>query len=306
MKYIFGPILSRRFGRSLGVDLTPFKVCSFDCVFCQLGKTTLKTSERKEYIPVKDVIKELDDWISSGGTADYITLAGSGEPTLHTNFGEVIEFVRSSSKMLVTLLTNGTTLHLPEVRKAASRADIVKVTLSAWDQNSFEKIHRPAPGVTFKQVLNGEQLFRNEYEGNIWMEVFVVQGINSNKSDIMRIAEISNSIRPDVIHLNTCIRPPAEDFALSVPEERLLELAELFEPKAEVIATYKKITNETFLRNENAIFEMLKRHPSSIADIARISGMHPNEISKYLESLIEKNAITAKTINSVTYFSTTH
>lgn len=128
--HLFGPVPSRRFGRSLGIDLTPYKTCSFDCIFCQLGKTTVKTLERREYVPAAEVIEELDDWIKSGGEADYITLSGSGEPTLHSRFGEIIEFARGASSIPVALLTNGSTLGIPEVRAAAAKADVVKISLS--------------------------------------------------------------------------------------------------------------------------------------------------------------------------------
>ena len=136
-KYLFGPVPSRRFGRSLGVDLTPYKTCSQDCVYCQLGRTTRKTVLRKEYAPLHAVLEEISDWLSADGEADYITLSRSGEPTLHVLFGDVIEFIRLNSRIPSVLLTNGSLFHLPEVRHAASCADIVKISLSAWDQPSY-------------------------------------------------------------------------------------------------------------------------------------------------------------------------
>ena len=139
-QHLFGPVPSRRFGRSLGVDLTPYKTCTFDCIFCQLGRTTNQTFDRKEYVPVREVIDELDNWIKSSGEADYITLAGSGEPSLHSRFGEVIEFVRRSSSVPVALLTNGSLLKYADVRTAASNANVVKVSLSAGTQALFEYI----------------------------------------------------------------------------------------------------------------------------------------------------------------------
>ena len=142
-KHLFGPVPSRRFGRSLGVDLTPYKTCSYDCVFCQLGRTTVLTRERKEYVPTQEVIDELDGWLRSSGEADYITLAGSGEPTLHSRFGEIIEFVRKNSSIPVALLTNASLMGDPEVRAAASKANVVKVSLSGGTPALLEKINRP-------------------------------------------------------------------------------------------------------------------------------------------------------------------
>jgi wyosine [tRNA(Phe)-imidazoG37] synthetase (radical SAM superfamily) len=152
-RYLFGPVPSRRLGRSLGVDLTPRKTCTFDCVFCQLGRTTHKTMTRKEYVPVHAVLAELGAWIKENGKADYVTLSGSGEPTLHSDFGEVLQFIRSRSSIPAVLLTNGTLLHLPEVQEAASYAHVVKVSLSAWDQASFGWVNRPHPELSFSRVI---------------------------------------------------------------------------------------------------------------------------------------------------------
>ncbi len=291
-KHLFGPVPSRRFGRSLGVDLTPFKTCSLDCVFCQLGRTTLKTMERKEYVPVNEVVEEMDKWMRHHpGEASYITLAGSGEPTLHSRFGEIIEFAREYPKTPVALLTNGTTLHLPEVRLAASRADVVKITLSAWDQKSFKSIHRPQSNLKFKQVLEGEQLLREEFQGDIWMEVVILKGINSERDDVLRIAEIARSIRPDRIHLNTCVRPPAEDFASPVSHELLSELAGLFEPCAEVITEFRPDSSSTFTDNETAILDILRRRPCTAQEMAKLFGMHLNEVAKHLGRLTRTSAV---------------
>jgi len=133
-KYLFVPVPSRRFGRSLGVDLTPYKTCSPDFVFCQLGRASEKTITRQEYVPLEMVLFELEDWLKKDGRAQYITLSGSGEPTLHSRFGEVLEFINNKSTISTAVLTNGTMLHLPEVRHAAALANVVKVSLSAWNQ----------------------------------------------------------------------------------------------------------------------------------------------------------------------------
>ena len=149
-KYLFGPVPSRRLGRSLGVDLTPHKTCSLDCVFCQLGRTTEKTIARQEYVPTDKVLAELAEWLDRDGQADYITLSGSGEPTLHSGFGKVLEFIRSKSVIPAVLLTNGTMLQLPEVREAAACANVVKISLSAWNQASYEWVNRPHNQLRFE------------------------------------------------------------------------------------------------------------------------------------------------------------
>ena len=243
-KYLFGPVPSRRFGRSLGVDLTPYKTCSQDCVFCQLGRTTHKTVRRKEYAPLGSVLEEISEWLSTDGDADYITLSGSGEPTLHARFGQVLEFIRSNSRLPAVLLTNGSLFHLPEVRHGARHADIVKVSLSAWDHASYVWVNRPHPDLRFDQIVDGQKAFRNEFRGKIWMEVFLVAGMNSSSADVVRISRLAEKIRPDRIHLNTAVRPPAEAFAAPLGREELVLLAQIFHPAAEVISEFQSKQGE--------------------------------------------------------------
>lgn len=290
-RYLFGPVPSRRFGRSLGIDLTPYKTCSLDCIFCQLGRTTTKTLIRKEYVPVKEVIKEIDNWLKTNGNADYITLSGSGEPTLHSRFGEIIEFVREKSKIPVALLTNGTTLYLPEVRSAASRANVVKISLSAWDESSFSGINRPCRECYFGRLIEGERLFRNEFDGVIWMEVFLLWGVNSIPADMRKIAALAEAIAPDRIQLNTAVRPPAEKFAVALPQERMAELTRLFKPPAEVIAEFSTNQVVDIQADENVILAMLQRRPCTAEQIAEVFSMHINEASKYLGNLMRTGQI---------------
>jgi len=285
-KYLFGPVPSRRFGRSLGIDLTPFKTCSLDCVFCQLGRTTHKTKSRAEYVPVKDVLREFDHWLAHDGQADYVTLSGSGEPTLHSKFGEVIEHVRKTTDIPVLLLTNGTLLHLPEVREAACRANVVKASLSAWDQRSFVLINRPCADVSFTQLIEGEQTFAEEFDGRFLLEVFVLWGINSVPADLGRIAELACRIRPNRVQLNTAVRPPAEDFVLALPMNRMHEVAKLFDPPAEVIAEFHSHDSGVAQVNESTVLAMLKRRSCTAEQIAQAFGMHRNEVAKYIGKLV--------------------
>jgi molybdenum cofactor biosynthesis enzyme MoaA len=184
------------------------------------------------------VLSELEEWLKKNGRADYITLSGSGEPTLHPRFGEVLKFIRKSSSIPAVLLTNGTTLHLPEVRDAAACANVVKVSLSAWDQASYVWVNRPHPELRFDQLIEGQKAFRSQFKGQLWMEVFLVGGINSMHDDVQEIATLAQEIGPDRIHLNTAVRPPAEDFATALSKERMESLIHLFHPTAEIIADF--------------------------------------------------------------------
>ena len=303
-QYLFGPVPSRRFGRSLGVDLTPYKTCNFDCIFCQLGRTTAKTMDRQEYVPVEEVIEELGDWIKSSGEADYITLAGSGEPTLHSRFGEIIEFIRKNSSIPVALLTNGALLGNADVRAAAAKANVVKISLSAGDSALFKYINRPHPDLVFEEVVEGMKVFRGAFSGELLLEVFVVWGVNSTQSDIARIAKLAQSIRPDKIQLNTAVRPPAEGFVHPMPKEKLEQLASSFTPRAEVIAEFSSDFSPSTKANEETILAMLQRRPCTAKEISTVLGLHPNEVSKYIGKLERTDQILAKSDKGSPYYTT--
>ena len=291
MKHLFGPVPSRRFGRSLGVDLTPFKTCTLDCVFCQLGHTTSKTCQRCEYVPLGELKKELLSWIREGGTADYISLAGSGEPTLHNGFGELIDFIHANSDIPVALLTNGTTLYSPDVRESAAKADVAKVTMSAYDQESFVRLHRPCEGVTFNKLVNGTYAFRRDFKKSLWIEVFLVEGINSDIDNVRRIAALVGSLKPDKIHLNTSVRPPSEETATAVSEERMIELASPFDMCPNVIIPKFNSISPGDELNEVDILEILRRRPCTAVQIAEAFDMHMNEVAKYISRLLYKKLI---------------
>ncbi|MFO7687406.1 MAG: radical SAM protein [Desulfobacterales bacterium] len=301
-RFLFGPVPSRRFGRSLGIDLTPQKTCCFDCIFCQLGRTRAKTIARDEFVPTEAVLSEIDGWLRSGGEADYMTLSGSGEPTLHSRFGDVLDFIRNNSAIPSVLLTNGALLHLPEVRSAAGQADIVKVSLSAWDQASFDWINRPHPQLTFERLIKGQKTFRDQFDGQVWMEVFLVRGMNSSPAQVARIAALAQEIAPDRIHLNTAVRPPAEDFVTAVPREQLMALTHLFQPTAEIIAEYHAAQSKPMRANAAAILAMLTRRPCTTQEIAVGFGLHFNEVSKYLGSLMKEKKIRAQRNKDRVYY----
>ncbi len=301
-KYLFGPVPSRRLGRSLGVDLTPFKTCTLNCVFCQLGRTTHQTVARKEYVPVKNVKAEIARWFQDGGKTDYITLAGSGEPTLHARFGEVLGFIREQTPFPAVLLSNGTLFTMPEVRKAACQAKIVKLSLSAWDQDSFEHINRPHARLKFSQMLDGYRAFRDEFQGKLWIEVFLLWGMNSIPCEVEKIAKLVEAIKPNAVHLNTAVRPPAEDFAAPVPRRQMEAMAGFFYPRAKIIAEYSSNKTAEIAANETTILAMLRRRPCTARQIADVFGMHLNEVAKYLGKLTRTGAVRAQVKNHETYY----
>jgi wyosine [tRNA(Phe)-imidazoG37] synthetase (radical SAM superfamily) len=303
-KHLFGPVPSRRLGLSLGIDLCPAKTCTVDCVFCQLGSTLGVTLERKEYVPTANVLAELGNWLGRGEPADYLTLSGSGEPTLHTRFGDVLRYVRAHSGHRAALLSNGTLFHLPEVRADAALADVVKVSLSAWDENSYRQINRPHPDLKFATLVQGYESFRAQFSGELWLEVFLLRGINDSIHALEAIAGLAQRIRPNRVHLNTAVRPPAETSVQALTQNELTALARIFDPVAEVIAEFKTKEGRKPSPTPDAgsILALVARHPSTAEDIAATSGAPHVEIRSILRTLLAERRVVAEMRGSQTYF----
>jgi len=266
--YLFGPVPSRRLGRSLGVDLVPFKTCTLDCVYCECGRTTTLTMQRAEYVPAAAVLAELAEWCAAGGTADFITLAGSGEPTLHTGLADIIRGIRAVTSIPVCILTNGTLFHLPEVRAAAGLADVVVPSLDAPDAATFARINRPAPGCDFERYVNGLRAFAAEFRGALWLEIFIVPGINDREACVRELARIAAELHPAKIQLNTAVRPPADADVRPASAECLHQLAPLFTPRAEVIASFRATVQEQTVAPLDAVLNLVRRRPCTVHDVA--------------------------------------
>lgn len=291
-KYLFGPVPSRRLGRSLGIDVTPLKTCSFDCIFCQCGCTTRHVTERAEFVPFTDVCAELEQWLAEDGQADVITFAGSGEPTLYSRLGELIDFIKARTEIPVIVLSNGTLFQRLDVCDEAAKADIVKTSLSAWDEESFQTINRPALGLSFKTVVAGEHNFRKRFGGELWLEVFLMEGINAAPDQVEQIAAIANGIHPDKIHLNTAVRPPAEADVRPVAKETLESFRDLFEPRADVIASFEAAPPAGGVElNAESLVDLIHRHPATAEQLAAVSGADALAIEEALAPLIESSRL---------------
>jgi len=284
------------------VDLTPFKTCSLDCIFCQLGRTTHKTVVRQEYVPTAEVIAELEKWLETDGKADYITLSGSGEPTLHSCFGEVIEFIKVKSTIPTALLTNGTMLQSQEVRQAASQANTVKVSLSAWDQDSYERVNRPHQQLQFDQLVESQRVFAAQFSGKLWLEIFLIEGVNSMPEDVRKIAALVRTINVERVQFNTAIRPSAEQFVKPLSHEDMRVLVHLFQPPAEIIPEFSAATVKKMPVTQEMVFSMLQRRPCTAEQIADAFNMHPNEVAKYLGRLLRTERIRTVRKNGVVYY----
>jgi len=305
MGHIFGPVPSRRLGRSLGVDLVPFKTCSYDCIYCQLGRTTNKTVERREWVPLNDFLEELKGKLAS--KPDYITLSGSGEPTLYSRLDEVIAGIRSMTDVPVAVLTNGSMLWQEEVRRQLMDAHLVIPSLDAGHASMFQAVNRPHDSVSFEQMLEGLIEFREEYYGQYWLEVFLLAGHTAVESEVNRIAECVRRIKPDRVQLNTATRPTAEDYAVMVERARMADMAGRFEPPAEVIADYRGVHGQSdFQAGRESVREMIQRRPCSLDDIADGLNMHRNEAIKYIEELNAEGVLTKRASGGRLFYSVTH
>ncbi len=299
--YIFGPVPSRRLGRSLGIDLVPFKTCTYDCIYCQLGRTTQKTTERKEWVPLGEVLNQLQNKLST--RPDYITISGSGEPTLYSRIGELIVAIKDITELPVAVLTNGSLLWDSEVRRGLMRADLVVPSLDAPDERLFRYVNRPHKEISFNQMVEGLGEFRTSYSGQYWLEVFLLSGITDLPAEIEKMAGIVRRIEPDRVQLNTVTRPPAEDFAAPVSKEQMKRFTAMFGDGAEVIADYRGThQKDEFIGRREDIVTLLRRRPCTIQDISEGLGLHRNEVVKYIQELSEKGVIDSELRVSRLYY----
>jgi len=302
-KYTYGPVPSRRLGFSLGIDLIPFKNCSFDCIYCQLGKTTNKTIERKEYLPTEEILKGVKEILKKGNHIDYLTFSGSGEPTLHSRIGYLITELKKMTKIPVAVLTNGSLLFMSDVQKELSDADVVLPTLCATTQEIFKKINRPIPNIAIEKVIRSLISFRKIYKGKIWLEIMLVKGINDSLSEINKLKDDVVKIAPDRIHLNTVVRPPSEKYALPLSTEELQKVKNILGDNAEIIASTKTKRGPAYIIDiEKTIFDIIKRRPVTLDDICSVTDLHRNEILKYLDQLQQDKKIKLTKHDSRNYY----
>ncbi len=294
-KYLFGPVPSRRLGMSLGVDLVPRKVCSLDCVYCEVGKTTKLTLERKEYILFNRVIKELSHYFENNPDPDYITFSGSGEPTLNSRIGDVLKFIKQNKPAVpIAILTNGTLLSDPKVREEIKKADVVLPSLDAATTTIFNKINRPVPEIDIKKYIQGLIDFRKEFNGKIWLEIFILPEYNFEETELKKLEQKITKINPDSIQLNTLDRPGTVANLHSATRKDLEELVSLWNFKnIEIISAASQRKNIQSYRSdaETAILETISRRPCTIEDLMNILGIHISEINKYLDVLEEEKRI---------------
>lgn len=304
MKYVFGPVASRRLKRSLGIDLVPYKTCSLDCIYCEVGKTTNLTVERTEYLPTAIILANLTEYLQElPSPPDYITLSGSGEPTLHAQIGTIIKEIKGITSIPVAVLTNGTLLYRDEVKEALLQADVVLPSLDAVSEAMFRSINRPHSSLKIGTIIRGLHEFRRSFGGQVWLEVLLCRGINDDEEEIARLKETINTINPDKVQLNTVDRPPVEDLVFPVDREALTRIQGKIGERAEVVAGSVDATVERMLaRGTMRIVELLRRRPGTVDDISRALRLHSNEVERILDTLKTEGKVQPRMFNNRWYY----
>lgn len=307
---IYGPVLSRRFGYSLGVDIIPYKTCTYDCIYCQLGKTTNKTVERKRYIKVniKNFLGNLKNVVNSNKRIDYITFSGLGEPTLNSDIGMLIGRVKEITNIPVAVLTGGGLLYKEGAVNDIKNADLIKVSLDAPNDRILKKINRPHYNINFQNNLDGLKQLLSSFNGKVWLEIMLIGGLNDGIDEVNEFKNIIDGIDIvgngiEKIHLNTSVRPTGGKNVLIPDHKRLLKIREILGKKTEIIQ-YSEVESQTKHKGnlENDIVELVKRRPVSAKDISDSLEVNLNEVIKSLRELLIKDKIKNKVYNNIKYY----
>ena len=289
VRHIYGPVPSRRLGRSLGIDVVPFKTCTYDCVYCQLGHTTNKTVDRREYISIDAVLEELERKLAADDRPEYVTLSGSGEPTLNACIGDLIGNIKGLTNIPVAVLTNGSLLWRTDVQDALLAADIVLPSLDAGDELSFLYVNCPHQTLSLERVVDGIAAFTRRFPGEVWLEVFLLAGITGVPSEAKKIAALARHIGPARVHLNTVSRPPVETLAVPLSADRMLDLKPLFPGRVDLIGEPEipRVSAPSFRdATVEDILDLLGRRPCTALDLASGLGIPATEALKHLDALI--------------------
>jgi len=281
------------------VDLIPYKTCTQDCVYCECGKTTTLTAERKEYVPFNEIIGELEEFLIDSPELDFITLGGSGEPTLHSRIGEIIYTIKEKFPgYKVSIITNSTLFHDVNVRKEVLMADIILPSLDTASDENFKKINRPVKKLNICNIIEGLIKLRKEFQGEIWLEFFIIPGINDSVKELNGIKKAIEKIQPDKIQINTLDRPGTESWVKPAKQNELIAIADFLEGTGiEIISSFSPVTHApSFSKNmEKTILATISRRPCTTEDLSHMIGLDSDNIKKYLKILLLSGRITSET-----------
>lgn len=288
MSYIFGPVPSRRLGLSLGVDLIPHKTCTFDCLYCEVGRTTNKTITTGLFAPVDEILAQIEERLK-GCTPEVITLAGSGEPTLHSEIDRIISGIREITNTKVVILTNGSLFWDHGIRKRVLGADLIMPTLSSAFAHTFRTIHRPHRDLDPGRIVDGLKQLRTEFGGLIYLEIILLAGINDTEEEVNALRPLIREIQPDRIQLNTVVRPPADAIAKALDRKRLEEIKLFLGEKAEIVVDIEAAKGALERDSKGGgLLEMVKRRPLRTKDMANSLGLSIAEVESMVKGLLIK------------------
>jgi len=265
------------------------KTCTLNCIYCECGNTSHLTLKRKEYVSFEAVKKELTHYLAHHALPDYITFSGSGEPTLNSKIGDVIRFLTDRiPEVPVAVLTNSTLFSQKQVRSDIKNAEVVIPSLDAATEKIFNKINRPSPHMHVDKIIDGLIRFRKEYDGKIWLEVFVIPGMNDTTSELNALKQVIGEIKPDQVHLNTLDRPGSVSTLRAATREELEHVLDVFQmenaaivadpPEHKAFFAYRKDTAD-------AILGTIARRPCTSKDLSEILGLQVEKVDTYLKSL---------------------
>lgn len=291
-QYVFGPVPSRRLGFSLGIDIIPYKYCCYDCIYCQVGKTTNIEMTRKSFVDPHQVVEEVLDKVTKTEHIDYITFSGSGEPTLNLDLGKIIEEIKNATAIPVAVITNGALLYQADVRKDLMAADVILPSLDAASEDIFRYINRPHFFIEVDTIIHGLKLMRKEYQGKIWLEVMLIKDVNDTEEELKKLKEVISGLNIDKLQLNTVIRPPIEESSGRLTRDDLENICAYLGGPCEIICNFEKSVQE---RNQNnwaqEILGILQRRSLTLNDIVKITGMPSKKAKKGLASLENEGRI---------------
>jgi len=324
MNCIFGPVNSRRLGRSLGIDLFRNKLCNLNCIYCEVGRTLAPEGRRSIYSDTRALLTEIDDFCANTvrlAEVDVVTVTAKGEPTLHSDLGMILRHLKQATSKPVAVLTNGTTLGDPQVRAELMAADIISPSLDAAREESFRAIDRPMDGLHLAEIIDGLTTFSHEYAGALWLEILLARDINDAFEDIEALIAAIRPMRVDRLQLNTVVRPPAEPFARPVAQERLTAFASQLhqalalpvdlpftpattpifpEQPTSLAAPTNGASMESVIRD---IVAMLQRRPCTAADIDRTFHLNgPTQVEHLLEPLIRSGLLHCQEQSGLRYY----
>ena len=302
-KRVFGPVLSKRLGNSLGIDVIPHKTCSYNCIYCQLGSEENTITDLTNYYSVDEIIYELKEALLNNKNIDYITFTGSGEPTLYKDLKKLIYEIKQITDIPVCIITNGSLLYKQEMRSNLLLADLIIPSLDAGNEETFKLIDNPNKEIDFDKMVEGLIEFKKVFKGEYWLEIFLLKDINDNEDELDDIIKIVKKIKPDRIQLITATRRVANEKAKALSDEELKKVKKYFNSKCDIEIDIPNIS-ENHKGNDKKITEedivnFLIRQPDTAYIIAKSFNENERKVKELLDSLIKKNKVREEIVNGV-------